>query len=124
LGVAAREDKIVPYAVGTVLNQIGEEDFLGFRNGIRPGRGQPDARDALWVGIERQKVKWILDLDIRSFFDQLQPDWLVRFVEHRKRRQTSRPPDAEKVEGGSDGIQDSGTRRRRGVRRVRSLRRS
>jgi len=71
LGVAALEDKIVQYAVGTVLNQIWEEDFLGFSYGFRPGRSQHDALDALWVGIVRKKVNWILDLDIRSFFDRL-----------------------------------------------------
>ena len=83
LGVAALEDKVVQYAVGTVLNQVWEEDFLGFSYGFRPGRGQQDALDALWVGIVRKKVNWILDLDIRSFFDKLQHSWLVQFVEHR-----------------------------------------
>src|ERR1039457_6275540 len=83
LGIAALEDKIVQYAVGTVLNQIWEEDFLGFSYGFRPGRGQTDALDALWVGIVRKRVNWILDLDIRSFFDKLQHSWLVKFVEHR-----------------------------------------
>jgi retron-type reverse transcriptase len=71
LGIAALEDKIVQYAVGMVLNQIWEEDFLGFSYGFRPGRGQHDALDALWVGIVRRKVKWILDLDIRSFLDRV-----------------------------------------------------
>ena len=83
LGIAVLEDKIVQYAVGTILNQIWEEDFLGFSYGFRPGRGQQDALDALWVGIVRKKANWILDLDIRSFFDKLQHDWLVKFVEHR-----------------------------------------
>ena len=83
LGIAALEDKIVQHAVGTVLNQIWEEDFLGFSYGFRPGRGQQDALDALWVGITRKKVNWILDLDIRSYFDKIQHDWLVKFVEHR-----------------------------------------
>jgi RNA-directed DNA polymerase len=83
LGVAALEDKIVQHAVGTVLNQIWEEDFLGFSYGFRPGRSQHDALDALWVGIVRKKVNWILDLDIRSFFDKLQHSWLIQFVEHR-----------------------------------------
>jgi group II intron reverse transcriptase/maturase len=83
LGIVALEDKIVQYAVGTVLNQIWEEDFLGFSYGFRPGRSQHDALDALCVGIVRKKVNWILDLDIRSFFDQLQHSWLVQFVEHR-----------------------------------------
>ena len=83
LGIAALEDKVVQNAVGKVLNQIWEEDFLGFSYGFRPGRGQQEALDALWVGIVRKKVSWILDLDIRSFFDKLQHDWLVQFVEHR-----------------------------------------
>jgi group II intron reverse transcriptase/maturase len=83
LGVAALEDKIVQRAVGTVLNQIWEEDFLGFSYGFRPARSQHDALDALWVGIVSKKVNWILDLDIRSFFDKLQHDWLIKFVEYR-----------------------------------------
>src|SRR5215472_17168290 len=83
LGIAALEDKVVQYAIGTVLNQIWEEDFLGFSYGFRPGRSQHDALDALWVGIVRKKVNWILDLDIRSFFDKIQHSWLVQFVEHR-----------------------------------------
>jgi group II intron reverse transcriptase/maturase len=83
LGIAALEDKVVQRAVGTVLNQIWEEDFLGFSYGFRPGRGQQDALDALCVGIERKRVDWILDLDIRSFFDKIQHPWLVTFVEHR-----------------------------------------
>jgi RNA-directed DNA polymerase len=83
LGIAALEDKLVQHAVGKVLNQIWEEDFLGFSYGFRPGRGPQDALDALWVGIVRKKVNWIVDLDIRSFFDKLQHAWLVKFVEHR-----------------------------------------
>jgi RNA-directed DNA polymerase len=83
LGVAALEDKVVQHAIGTVLNQVWEEDFLGFSYGFRPGRSQHDALDALWVGIVRKRVNWILDLDIRSFFDKLQHSWLVQFVEHR-----------------------------------------
>lgn len=83
LGIAALEDKIVQYAVAAVLNQIWEEDFLGFSYGFRPGRSQHDALDALWVGIMRKKVNWIVDLDIRSFFDKIQHDWLEKFVEHR-----------------------------------------
>ena len=83
LGIAALEDKIVQHAVGTVLNQIWEEDFLGFSYGFRQGRSQHDALDALYVGITRKKVNWILDLDIRSFFDKISHEWLVQFVEHR-----------------------------------------
>jgi group II intron reverse transcriptase/maturase len=83
LGIAALEDKIVQHAVGKVLTQIWEEDFLGFSYGFRPGRSQHDALDALWVGITRKKVNWILDLDIRSFFDKVRHDWMIKFVEHR-----------------------------------------
>ena len=83
LGIASLEDKIVQAAVGEVLNQIWEEDFLGFSYGFRPGRSQHDALDALTVGIVRKKVNWVLDLDIRSFFDQVEHDWMIPFVEHR-----------------------------------------
>ena len=69
LGIAALEDKVVQQAVVTVLNQIYEEDFLGFSYGFRPGRSQHQALDALWVGIMRKKVNWILDADIRGFLD-------------------------------------------------------
>ncbi len=83
LGVAALEDKIVQRAVVEVLNAIYEEDFLGFSYGFRPGRSQHDALDALAVGITRTKVNYILDCDVRSFFDSVSHEWLVRFMEHR-----------------------------------------
>jgi RNA-directed DNA polymerase len=83
LGIAALEDKIVQQAVVTVLNQIYEEDFLGFSYGFRPGRSPHHALDALWVGIMRKKVNWILDADIRGFFDNLSHEWMVKFIEHR-----------------------------------------
>src|SRR5829696_9128892 len=83
LAIAALEDKIVQRATVTVLNAIYEEDFLGFSYGFRPGRGAHDALDALVVGIESTKVNWVLDADIRSFFDEISQQWLVRFLEHR-----------------------------------------
>src|ERR1700738_1317124 len=83
LAVAALEDKIVQRATATVLNAIYEEDFLGFSYGFRPGRGAHDALDALAVGISSRKVNFILDADIRAFFDTVDHDWLIRFVEHR-----------------------------------------
>jgi group II intron reverse transcriptase/maturase len=83
LAVAALEDKIVQRAVQEVLSAIYEEDFLGFSYGFRPGRSQHDALDALVVGITDRKVNWILDADIRSFFDTVSHDWLIRFLEHR-----------------------------------------
>ena len=66
-----------------VLNQIWEEDFLGFHYGFRPGRSQHDALDALYVGITSKKVNYVVDLDIRSFFDQVGHDHLEKFVRHR-----------------------------------------
>jgi group II intron reverse transcriptase/maturase len=83
LAVAALEDKIVQRAVAALLNEIYEEEFQGFSYGFRPGRGTHDALDALVVGIERRKVNWIVDADIRSFFDEISHEWLIKFLEHR-----------------------------------------
>jgi group II intron reverse transcriptase/maturase len=83
LAVAALEDKIVQRAVVALLNAIYEEDFLGISYGFRPGRGTHDALDALCVGIDSKKVSFILDADIRSFFDEISQEWLIRFLEHR-----------------------------------------
>jgi len=83
LAIAALEDKIVQGAAVMVLNAIYEEDFLGFSYGFRPGRGAHDAMDALVVAISKRKVNFILDADIRSFFDTVNQRWLIRFVEHR-----------------------------------------
>jgi RNA-directed DNA polymerase len=83
LAVAALEDKIVQRAVVALLNAIYEKDFLGVSYGFRPGRGTHDALDALCVGIDSKKVSYILDADIRSFFDEINREWLIRFLEHR-----------------------------------------
>jgi RNA-directed DNA polymerase len=83
LGIAALEDKVVQRAVVEVLNAIYEQDFVGFSYGFRPGRGQHDALDALAVGIGSKAVNWILDADIRGFFDNISHDWMMRYVEHR-----------------------------------------
>jgi RNA-directed DNA polymerase len=83
LGIASIEDKIVQRAVVEILNCIYEQEFLGFSYGFRPGRSQHDALDALAVGISTTAVNWIVDADIRSFFDTLSHEWLVRFIEHR-----------------------------------------
>lgn len=83
IAVAALEDKIVQRATIAVLNAIYEEDFLGFSYGFRPKRSQHDALDALIVGITSKKVNYILDADIRSYFDSVSQDWLIRFVKHR-----------------------------------------
>lgn len=83
LGIAALEDKIVQRALVAVLNAIYEEDFLGFSYGFRPGRSQHDALDALSVAISGTPVNWLLDADIRSFFDSVSQEWLLRFLGHR-----------------------------------------
>lgn len=83
LGIATLEDKIAQRAVVEVLNAIYEVDFLGFSYGFRPGRGPHHALDALAVGIERKKVNWVLDADIREFFTSLDHRWLTKFLEHR-----------------------------------------
>jgi RNA-directed DNA polymerase len=83
LGVPTLEDKLVQRAVVEVMNAIYEVDFVGFSYGFRPGRSQHQALDALAVGIQTRKVSWVLDADIRSFFDTLDHGWLVKFVEHR-----------------------------------------
>jgi group II intron reverse transcriptase/maturase len=83
IGIASLEDKIVQQAVVWVLNQIYEEDFLGFSYGFRPGRSQHNALDAVYVGITRRKISWVLDADIKGFFDTISHEWLVKFLEHR-----------------------------------------
>jgi RNA-directed DNA polymerase len=83
LGIAALEDKIVQQAVVTILNQIYEVDFKGFSYGFRPGRSPHQALDALAVGLTRKKVNWVLDADIRGFFDNLSHEWTLKFIEHR-----------------------------------------
>src|ERR1700720_2774618 len=83
LGVPALEDKIVQRAAVEVLNAIYETDFLGFSYGFRPGRSQHQALDALYTGWLTRKVNWVLDVDIRGFFDAISHEWLVRFIEHR-----------------------------------------
>jgi RNA-directed DNA polymerase len=83
LGIAAMEDKIVQAAIVMLLTPVYEAEFLGFSYWFRPGRGQHDALDALAYGIKGRYIWWILDADIRSFFDTISHDWLIRFVEHR-----------------------------------------
>ena len=83
IGVPVLEDKIVQRAVAEVMGAIYEQDFLGFSYGFRPGRSAHQALDALAVGLMTKKVNWVLDADIRGFFDTLEHGWLVKFVEHR-----------------------------------------
>jgi RNA-directed DNA polymerase len=83
LSIQCVEDKLVQQAVVTVLNEIYETDFKGFSYGFRPERSQHEALDALTYGISKRKVNWVLDLDIRQFFDTVEHDWLIRMVQHR-----------------------------------------
>src|SRR5271157_2110438 len=83
LGIASLEDKIVQQALVTVLNCIYEEDFKGFSYGFRPARSAHDALDALWVGLTRKQVNWVLDADIRGFFDNVNHEWMQKFLQHR-----------------------------------------
>ena len=83
LGIAALEDKIVQQAVVTVLNQIYEEDFREFSYGFRPGKSQHNALDSLYVALTRKKVNWVLDIDIKGFFDNLDKELLIELIERR-----------------------------------------
>lgn len=83
LGVTVLEDKIVQRATVDVLNSIYETDFLGFSYGFRPGRSPHDALNALYAGIITKKVSWVLDADIRGYFDAISHEWLIKFIEHR-----------------------------------------
>ena len=83
LGIATLEDKVLQRAMVEVLNAIYEEDFLGFSYGFRPKRSAHQALDALAVGIRARKISWIIDADIRRFFDSMNHDWLMKFLEHR-----------------------------------------
>lgn len=83
LGIAAVEDKLVQQAVVTVLNEIYEMDFKGFSYGFRPGRNAHEALDALNAGLQKKRVNWILDADIKGFFDHVSHEWLLEFIGHR-----------------------------------------
>jgi group II intron reverse transcriptase/maturase len=83
IGVPALEDKIVQRAAAKVMEAVYEADFLGFSYGFRPGRSQHNALDAVYVGITQRKVNWVLDVDIRGFFDAIDHEWLMKFIGHR-----------------------------------------
>ena len=83
LGIAALEDKIVQRAVAEVLSAIYETDFLGFSYGFRPGRQAHEALDALAIAIRFKKISWMLDADVRSYFDRINHEWMERFLQHR-----------------------------------------
>lgn len=83
LGITTIEDKIVQQALVWVLESIYENDFLGFSYGFRPKRNQHQALDAVYMAITAKKVSWILDADIRGFFDNINHDWMMKFMKQR-----------------------------------------
>jgi len=83
IGKPVLEDKIGQRAMVEVLLAVYESEFKRFSYGFTRGKSQHDALDALTVAIERRKVNWVLDADIRGFFDAIDHDWLIKMVEHR-----------------------------------------
>jgi group II intron reverse transcriptase/maturase len=83
LGVTVLEDKIAQRTTVEVLNAIYETDFVGFSYGFRPGRSPHDALNALYAGIMTRRINWVLDADIRGYFDAIDHEWLMKFIEHR-----------------------------------------
>ena len=83
LGIPALEDKIVQGAVAEVLSAVYEVDFIGFSYGFRPGRSPHQALHALHTALMTQRVNWVLDADIRKFFDSVDHEWLMRMLSHR-----------------------------------------
>jgi RNA-directed DNA polymerase len=83
LGIPSLEDKLVQQAVRAILEPIYEREFLGFSYGFRPGRSAHDALDAIAAAVVKGRVNWVLDADIRSFFDTIDHSWMKKFVEHR-----------------------------------------
>src|SRR5215471_13603217 len=110
LGIAAMEDKIVQAAVVAILTPIYEAEFLGFSYGFRPKRSQHQALDALAFGIGQRRINWVLDCDVQSFFDKVNREWLIRFVEHLSRHQ---PDPGRKI---ATRAKNHGIRHRRGNR--------
>lgn len=83
IGVSVLEDKIAQRAAVAVLNATYEHDFIGFSYGFRQQLNPHNALDVLYVGITKRKVNWVLDADVREFFDTLSHEWLVKFIRHR-----------------------------------------
>jgi len=83
IGIAVVEDKIVQQALVWVIQSIYEEDFLGFSYGFRPKRHQHKALDALFVALTEKRVNWVIDADIKGFFDNIDHSWMMKFLEHR-----------------------------------------
>lgn len=83
IGITALEDKIVQQALGWIIQSIYEADFLGFSYGFRPGRSQHNALDAVYVALTQRRISWVLDADIKGFFDNISHEWLMKFLKQR-----------------------------------------
>jgi hypothetical protein len=123
LGVTALEDKIVQRAAVEVMNAFYETDFLGFSYGFRPKRSQHNALDALYTGLLTKKVNWVLDLDIRGFFDAISHEWLVKVHRASHRRPARRATDPEMAQRRRAGGWETNTQWRKGRPRAAVLRR-
>jgi group II intron reverse transcriptase/maturase len=85
IGIPTLEDKVLQRAVLMVLEPVYEQDFLDCSYGFRPGRSAHQALDALWKGVMGIGGGWVIDLDIRSFFDSMERTHLNTFLDHRVR---------------------------------------
>jgi len=83
LGILTLEDKMVQSAVAELLSAICEVDFLDSSYGFRPKRNAHQALRTVHDGIVTERVDWVLDADIRKFFDSVDHAWLMRMLEHR-----------------------------------------
>ena len=82
LGIHAYEDKLVQGIMADILTAIYEEKFLDLSYGFRPKRSCHDAIKKLGKIIEKKKINYIVDADIKGFFDNVDHDWMIKFLEH------------------------------------------
>ena len=83
LGIPSYEDKLVQDVLCDILNAVFEGDFLDCSFGFRPGRGCHDALKALDRVIQRREINYVVDADIKGFFDNMNHEWIMKFVNHR-----------------------------------------
>lgn len=83
LGIPSYEDKLVQAALAKILNAIYEQEFLDSSFGFRPSRSCHDALGAVDKILERRPINYIVDADIRAFFDYVDHKWLIKFIQHR-----------------------------------------
>jgi RNA-directed DNA polymerase len=83
LGIPCLEDKLVGMALGRILEAIYEEDFIENSYGFRPGRGCHDALRALSQAVEKGNTNYVVEADVKKFFDSVDHDWMIRMLEER-----------------------------------------